>query len=278
MKITIIVTTYNRPAGLKLCLQALAQQVVLPDEVVVADDGSTADTGKIISDLKAVVPYVLKHAWQEDIGFRAAMVRNRAVGVSSGEYLIFIDGDCLVSKHFLANHLKFSEQGRFVTGNRILLSPKFTSNLEIEGLSQICRESLVVAMFQRFRGNFNRVLPMLRLPDGVWRNKHLSRHWQGVKTCNMAVFREDFIKINGFDESYKGWGHEDADLAVRLFSSGILRKDGRWGTVVFHLWHEENDRTLEAENRKKLNMVIANGENDYYANQGVSRYLNETKK
>lgn len=276
MKTTVIVTTYNRPAALELCLLALARQTVLPSEVIVADDGSKENTGELVARLKLSVPYVLKHVWQEDQGFRAAAVRNRAVSDSEGDYLIFIDGDCLASKNFLANHIRLSEKGRFVTGNRILLSEKYTLQLE-------CRADVVphwglgAAVFQRLFGNFNRVLPMLCLPGGAWRNMFLTKRWQGAKTCNLAAFRDDFVKINGFDERYEGWGHEDADLVVRFFSSGISRKDGRWGTVVFHLWHKENDRSLELENRKKLDSIINNGVSNYYAKQGISRYLISTK-
>ena len=68
----------------------------------------------------------------------------------------------------------------------------------------------------------------------------------------MAVWRKDFFAVNGFDETFEGWGHEDADLVLRLNHFGILRKNGFWATEVFHLWHPEQKRDKESVNEKRV--------------------------
>lgn len=127
MLISIIVTTYNRPAALRVVLLALNQQTDLNFEVVVADDGSKEDTRRMITELRPSLNYRLVHAWQEDKGFRAARARNLAVTQSKGEYLVFLDGDSVPRGTFVAHHRALAEQGWMVAGNRILLSPEFTT-------------------------------------------------------------------------------------------------------------------------------------------------------
>jgi GT2 family glycosyltransferase len=122
---------------------------------------------------------------------------------------------------------------------------------------------------QFITSRINRIAPLLTLPNASWRKLHPSR-WEGARTCNMAIWRRDFLNVNGFDEKYAGWGHEDADLAVRLINSGIARKDGRFGTGVFHLWHKESDRTQSDTNLARLRTVQSSQK--IFAEVGFSRY------
>jgi predicted glycosyltransferase involved in capsule biosynthesis len=114
--------------------------------------------------------------------------------------------------------------------------------------------------------------PILTLGDGNWR-KRRSSEWRGARTCNLGVWRADFAKVNGFDERYEGWGHEDADLVARLIASGVQRKDGHFAVPVLHLWHRENDRSQEPANVRRLEQVLANAGRDNVAAKGLSQYL-----
>jgi len=251
LNISVVVTTYNRPDALELVLNALAAQTQLPNEVIVADDGSSKSTTELISKLQTLLPYSLLHFWQEDNGFQAAKARNKAVEISHGEYLIFIDGDCIPQIDFIKKHSQLAEKSCFVAGNRILLSKNFTAQLN----SPIWNWSKLQWVLPYLRIDINRFLPLLRLPVKLL-SKHHKKKWQGAKTCNLAVWRDDFEKIKGFDENYQGWGHEDADLVVRLLCNTVLRKDGRFAVPVFHLWHPEADRGNEKENRQRLDNII----------------------
>lgn len=254
LTISVIVTTYNRPAALALVLRALAAQTQVNFEVIIADDGSTAETSQVIKQLQPTLPYLLQHRWQEDNGFRAARVRNLAITVARGEYLIFLDGDCIPQPNFIARHSQLAEPGWFVAGNRILLSAKFTDRV-IQQQLPLWSWHPKQWLLPYLRRDINRLLPLLRLPDGVLRKRHPSQ-WQGAKTCNLAAWYEDILNIDGFDERFQGWGHEDAALVVRLLRCGIRRKEGRFAVPVLHLWHPEADRSNEPENRRRLEEML----------------------
>ncbi|TSA50942.1 MAG: glycosyltransferase [Nitrosomonadales bacterium] len=262
-RISVIVTTYQRPRALDRVLASLADQEVAPNEIIIADDGSGPETSALVSTWQARLSCPLLHVWQADEGFRAAGARNRAVAASSGEYLIFLDGDCLVFPDFIRRHLALAEAGRLVMGSRILCSSALTEQIENGALGN---EALAPLSWRwpdwlgaRKRGDVNRLLPLLRLPGQAWR-KLRGLRWRGIRTFNLAVWRSDFERVNGFDELFQGWGHEDADLAVRLMHAGVRRKDGQFALPVLHLWHRESDRGRESENMKRLQARIQSGQ------------------
>ena len=127
MPISVVVTTYNRPDALRAVLDGLAAQADLDFEVIVADDGSRDDTRALVERTGAGFPVPLSHTWQEDKGFRAGAARNRAAERARGDYLVFLDGDCIPRPDFVACHRALAERGWMVAGNRILLSEAFTA-------------------------------------------------------------------------------------------------------------------------------------------------------
>jgi glycosyltransferase involved in cell wall biosynthesis len=246
--ISVVITTYNRPDALEAVVEACFMQEDKNFEIIIADDGSTANTRKTIEALAARSPVPLKHVWQPDQGFRAAMARNRGTLAATGNYIIFLDGDCVPQRDFIARHRALARPGFLVSGSRILLSPALTQKALAEKID-LPAMGLIDKLRYRLRGDMNKVLQtMLRWPDiGRVRRKF---SWRRIKSCNLAVWRTDLEKVNGFDESFVGWGHEDSDLVVRLFHAGVLRKDGALATEVLHLWHREAKRDEESSNRK----------------------------
>ncbi len=255
--ISLIVTTYEWPQALRRVLECLGRQRDASFEIVVADDGSGPATAELVAAMQRTSPVPLRHIWQPHQGFRAAESRNRAVAASHGDYLIFLDGDCLARPDFLAAHRALAESGWFVAGNRALLSESFSKVLlqTPEAAADWVSRPLGGWIGARLRGDVNRLAPMMRLPAG-WQRKHKPREWRGAKTCNLAVWREDFLRVDGFDESYVGWGHEDADLAVRLIRSGVRRKEGRFAASVLHLWHAAAPRQGLSANEQRLEEVL----------------------
>jgi glycosyltransferase involved in cell wall biosynthesis len=179
---------------------------------VIADVGSTQDTADLIGNLAGRMPFPVRHVWQEDKGFRAAAARNRAIATSSGDYVIFVDEYYILFPDFIVTHLRLAESGWFVSGNRILMGRVFTRQLLADKLP-IHSWGLLEWIYARIHGWINRLLPLLRLPDGMFRKRNAYR-WEGAKTCNLGVWRKDLFRIDGFDERYEGWGQEDADLVV----------------------------------------------------------------
>jgi glycosyltransferase involved in cell wall biosynthesis len=253
--ISVIVTTYNREDALEAVLRSLARQTDQDFEVVVADDGSTAATGQLIEAWKAKIGHRLEHVWHEDRGFRAAEIRNRAILASRGAYCVFLDGDCIVRPDFVATHRRLAEPGWFVTGNRILLSGALTTKVLREMLSPDAW-SFAAWLVERWRGGVNRLSAILRLPLGPLRRLR-SQAWRGARSCNLAVWRSDLDRVDGFDADYSGWGKEDSDILVRLLHAGVRRKDGAFATGVLHLWHPEADRSGLVTNERKLFELIA---------------------
>jgi glycosyltransferase involved in cell wall biosynthesis len=254
MHTCVIVTTYNRADALAAVLRGYLAQSELGFELIVADDGSTPDTEEVVRAFATRAPFKMRHVWQEDQGFRAAAIRNKAVAASDAQYVIFTDGDCIPSHTFVAQHLRLAEAGWFLSGNRVLLSQRFTARVLEQ---RIAIEDYGWAQWVRAhgRGDVNRIAPLIRLPDGAWRKRH-GREWRGVKTCNLSVWRGDLERVNGLDESYSGWGLEDSDLVIRLLHAGVRHKNARFAAPVFHLWHRENDRSRLPENQSRLEELL----------------------
>lgn len=264
-----MVTTYNRPDALRAVLEGYLAQSEHEFELIVADDGSTPETRSVVEEWAARTPFDMRHVWQPDEGFRAAAIRNRALAQTAADYVIFSDGDCVPSRTFVAQHRRLAERGCFLTGNRILLSEAFTR--------RVLRQSLAVHRFTwadwlraRVRGDVNRTVPLIRLPDGAWR-KRQGRQWEGVKTCNLSAWRGDLLRVNGLDEAYSGWGLEDSDLAIRLLHARVRNKSARFAAPVFHLWHRENDRSRLPENRRRLTELMRSTRTR--AERGLDQYL-----
>jgi glycosyltransferase involved in cell wall biosynthesis len=252
--ISVIISTYNRPDALGACLRSLGRQTAKDFEIVVADDGSGPTTRDVINAWTPKLGVPLTHVWQEDRGFRLAEIRNRAIAASAGDYLVFLDGDCVAPAGFVAAHRALAEPGFFVGGNRVLLSRGLTEEILANDLEPE-RWSLASWARHRARGDINRVLPLISLPLGPLR-KRLATEWEGVRGGNFAFHRADVERVDGFETAFTGWGLEDSDIVIRMIRSGARRKDGRFATGVLHLWHPEADRSRFAANRSQLAELI----------------------
>jgi len=252
--ISLVVSTYNRPDALAACLRSLGRQTDSNIEIVVADDGSGPATRDVIGAWKARRACPLTHVWQEDRGFRLAEIRNRAIAASSGDYLVFLDGDCIAPSHFVAAHRALAEPGFFVAGNRALLSRSLTEEILANNLEPE-RWSLGSWAPRRVRRDINRLLPLLTLPLGPLR-KRLATDWEGVRGGNFAFHRADLERVDGFETAFTGWGLEDSDIVIRMIRAGVRRKDGRFATGVLHLWHPEADRSRFAVNKTQFAELI----------------------
>jgi glycosyltransferase involved in cell wall biosynthesis len=264
--ISVVVTTYNRADALEAVLTALSGQSDRSFEVVIADDGSQPAAAELVRSWQPRLGVALRHVWHVDRGFRAAEIRNRAILACRGDYCVFLDGDCVARPDFVASHRRLAEPGWFVTGNRVLLSPALTAVVLRDRLRPETW-SAGTWIGHRIGGRVNRLGAMLRLPLGPLR-KVTARRWHGARSCNLAVWRDDLERVDGFDASFCGWGREDSDLLVRLLHGGVRRKDGRFATGVIHLWHPEADRAHLPANDARLDAVL--GSHRVRAQRGLS--------
>ncbi len=269
MRISIIISTYNRPDALMCVLGSLNQQDCMLFEVVVADDGSTEDTKLAIDQFREKAKYTIHHVWQKDEGFRLAQIRNKAVAKSSEEYLIFLDGDCVVFPDYISKHIELAELGYFVRGSRIMLSEDYTNEFIAKEIQT--SDITLGKLFQLKLGKkINRILPLARLKLGTIR-KLKKTAWYGAKGCNIAIWRSDYYAVDGFDERYVGWGREDSDIVIRLIRNNVYRKEGIYAVSVLHLWHKESDRASLTKNDDKI--AALQNSNETRAKLGLSQYL-----
>ncbi len=270
MRIALIITTYNRPDALAAVLEGCLIQTDENFEVIVADDGSTKETAELITSYQIRASFSITHVWQEDLGFRAAAIRNRALANTHADYIIFMDGDCVPPPEYVSSHRNLAERGCFLSGNRILLTKKFTDEV-LRDKVPIHEWNVLDWIKARKEGDIVRLLPLLRLPKLGWLRKLFPSRWKGAKTCNLSAWRDDLLRVNGLDESYTGWGLEDSDLVIRMLRAGIKNKSARFSVPVFHLWHRESDRASLEANRMRLQEVLQ--EKHIVAALGVDQYL-----
>ncbi|XKM13581.1 glycosyltransferase family 2 protein [Orbaceae bacterium ac157xtp] len=262
--VSLIVTTYNWAPALELVLLSIKQQSILPDEVIIADDGSGEDTRALITQYQQTFPVPLIHSWQEDEGFRAARSRNLAISKTSGDYVVMIDGDMLLHKHFIRDHKRFAKQNYFVQGSRVILTKPLTEQLfKTKSIS-----------FSPFSSQVKNKLNAICCPflSKMLSHRLTKKGVRSVRSCNFAVWKKDIIKVNGFNEDFIGWGREDSEFVVRLINSGVLRQDLRFGGVTYHLFHNENSRNNLPKNDQMLQFAIDN--KTVYCDNGLNNHQN----
>jgi glycosyltransferase involved in cell wall biosynthesis len=233
-------------------------QKEIPHELIIADDGSGTDTAQVIKSFSEIAPFPVLHVWQEHKGFRAAKIRNKAIKQSSGDYIILLDGDCVVNSTFISDHLLMSEKGFFIQGKRILVNRGASATF-----THVHANSFVSLTKLALMGQISNIHHLIRLPNiPPVKNSRLDK----IKSCNMSFFRQDILAVNGFNEDFVGWGNEDSELACRLFKYGLMKKVHHFMTVCFHLWHPTN-KIVSEKNRQLLSESIASKE--YYCRNGL---------
>lgn len=262
---SLIITTYNWPQALELCLRSVLHQTILPDEILVADDGSGTATRELVDQFMLLCPVPVVHVWQPDEGFRLARIRNQAIARASHPYIIQIDGDLILHPHFIEDHQHLRQPGYFVSGSRVMLNKRSTEAL-------LRNRSIDVEEHHQGSRNF-----LNRLRNSILRNflskryKTKGRNRYYTKGCNMAYWRRDMLLVNGYNEAFTGWGLEDSELAIRLINAGLRKKFLKMGGVTYHLHHDPVSRTHEIKNRRLMEEAIQYKK--IFARQGVTQHL-----
>lgn len=254
MRVSIIVTTYNRPLALARVLDGLRDQHVLPHEVIIADDGSASPTTDLIRQWQPTFPVPLRHAWQPDEGFRAAAVRNLAAVQASGDWLHFLDGDCVPRPSLVQRIMALARSDELVAGDRILLTEAFTRRVEDEAL-RIHAWRWRQWLGARQRGDINRLGPLAWWPFMLGRGM-ADQRWQSFRSANVGLARNTFEQLGGFESKMVGWGLEDSEFAVRAVKQGLRIRSGRLALGVFHLWHAERSRDAVPRNDEFLRKAL----------------------
>ncbi len=249
MECSLVISTYNWPQALDLVLKSVLRQSVLPGEVIIADDGSKEDTRSLIQSYQSTFPVPLIHLWHADEGFRKTIILNKSFKQAKAEYIIQIDGDIILHPHFIKDHLANKERGYFIKGSRGRLTKELTEKILLSK-----------------RIDFTLLEPGVKSSINATRFPMASRFLYGkdknsrnVKGCNFAVWKDDFIAVNGYNNDVSGWGHEDIELAARLINHNIKHRQLKMVAVCFHIHHELVSRKKEANNLQSYYDVVKSG-------------------
>ena len=248
MKISLIIATYNNPEALSLVLKSILNQVLLPDEVVIADDGSTDETKLLIETFKGEFPIPLLHVWHENKGFRAAAIRNMAINKSSGDYLIFSDGDLFFHPHFINDFKNNIKRGEALIGSRVFLK-KPASEKRMTNQNSQPVFSFFSNEIEANRLNSVRITLLSKLFKQL-------RYSSALRGGLLGVCRDDILKVNGWNEEFEGWGFEDTELVARLFNLGVIFRKIKFQAITYHLWHKTQSRESADKNQELLKKTI----------------------
>jgi len=231
MKASLIITTYNWPEALELVLLSVLKQSTPPNEIIVADDGSSEKTRSIIENFKFKSKVPIIHSWQEDKGFRLSRSRNLAIAIAKYEYIIVSDGDMILHSDFVKNHIENAQKGVYLQGGRVLLQPNFSNKL-------LSNKSFIVPSI--FSKNIKNRLNALR-SNSLSRlyAQRLNQNLNRIRGCNFSLYKSDILKVNGFNEDFVTWGQEDSEFVQRLYNSGLYRRNLKFSALQYHLYHKE---------------------------------------
>ncbi len=248
MKLSVVLTTYQSPEWLERVLWGYLDQSHRDFELVVADDGSTEETARIVHRY-ADSGVEVRHVWQPDRGFRKSRILNRAIEAARADYLVFSDGDCIPRRDFLAVHAALAARGRFLSGGYVKL-PMRASRAITRADVQAGRAFSVPWLHTRGARNLRR-MAKLAVPgfaraaaDALTTTRAT---WNGH---NASGWRRDLVRANGFDERM-GYGGQDRELGERLENAGIRGRCVRYRAVCVHLDHARGYAALDSIKRNK---------------------------
>jgi glycosyltransferase involved in cell wall biosynthesis len=235
LKAALIITTYNWPEALRLLLKSVLDQSRVPDEVVVADDGSGPETSEVVREILGPSDLQWRHVRHADSGIRQARIKNLGVRNSVSDYLVFVDHDVILHPEFMVDHLSMAAGRTFLQGKRSFLPESYTR----EALSK-----------RRFKPP-SPFLPHLENRKNAFRFRTLGRILSrpkgfqvNLRGCNLSMHREDFLRVDGYDEVFDQlWGREDSDICYRLFHNRVWIRNIWFAALQFHLYHEVIKRT-----------------------------------
>lgn len=265
MKISLIISTYNWPEALDICLKSIMSQKVMPDEILIADDGSKEPTSLIVKKYQAISKAPIIHIWHEDNGFELAKIRNKAIAHASGDYIVQIDGDLILHPYFIADHKKFAKPNSFVRASRIYIDEELSKE-------KLASQNININPFAKGITNF---FSSFRIPF-LWKKFETNYKNQGeerweIHGCNMAFWRKDAIEVNGYNEDFNGWGPEDKEFVARMLNAGKEKRFLKLGGLVFHIHHPINIKENLSNNEKLF--YLTKKENIKFCINGINQYL-----
>ncbi|HBK82937.1 MAG TPA: glycosyl transferase [Flavobacterium sp.] len=259
-KSSLVTPTYNWSEALELLLLSIKNQSILPNEVIIADDGSKEETTELIKKFQQDFPVPLIHIFHEDDGNQKPKIMNKAIAQAKYDYIIEIDGDIIMHKDFIKDHLVYAKKGFYLFGSRV--------NIQKSYLDTVFDKKII--HFSFFGRGIKKRTRTIRLPLFMKFAKIHHNRSKKLRGCNMSFWREDFIKVNGFNENLVGWGIDDSEMIQRLHNIGLKGKRLKHVAIAYHIYHQEQDKknieinnAIEKETTEKRITFIEKGINQY---------------
>lgn len=263
---SLVIATYNWPQALEICLESVLRQNKMPDEILIADDGSGKATKELIERFRSRFAVPVHHIWHPDEGFKLAQIRNKANVAAMGEYIIQVDGDLILHPCFVKDHMTAAKPGYFIGGSRVIIEQERSGKI-------LHDKNIELNIFQKgFSNRFNgiKVAALGKMASTIVKTTNA----YNIRGCNISYWKKDFLAVNGYNEKYSGWGREDTDLVFRFYHSGLHRRFFKFRGIAYHLWHKEADRGGLIQNDNILTLTIQTKAT--WCGKGADQYLAES--
>lgn len=241
---SVIVSTYQRPGHLERCLEGFRHQSVRDFEIVIADDGSRSPTREVALRMAKLLAVPVRHAWQEDRGFRKSAVLNLASREARSAYLIYTDSDCVPHRRFVENHLRHAAPGCMLVGRASMLSERRSKRIDVRSIARGWHTWTGPRdWWDERRGRARNLSYSFYLPE--WPGFRLMQRLKknhNLRGGNCSLWRSDLERVNGWNEDFESWGLEDVELGYRLRLAGVRPVFIVNRAVCVHLWHPASRR------------------------------------
>ncbi|MCT7595241.1 glycosyltransferase [Aliarcobacter butzleri] len=241
-KCSIIISVYKDTDSLDLILKSLCNQTIIPDEIIISEDGNSIEMSDYVKVAKEKYKKLdINHLFQEDIGWRKNIALNKAIVASKYEYLIFIDGDCVPFDDFIENHLGQATKRIVLAGKRVELGENITREIRSKKLTvSKLTNNYWLYVIKLINDKTRHLEDILHISYKSFLSPYIKKEVNYIIGCNWSAFKEDILEINGFDETYTlpSVG-EDVDLGWRFRGLGIELKSCRYNANLVHLYHKK---------------------------------------
>lgn len=253
MKVSIIISVYKNVKALELVLDSILDQSIKVDEIIVSEDGNSSVMQEFISTLN--IPNLI-HLTQEDLAWRKNIALNNSIRKSTGEYLIFIDGDVLLHQRFVEGHLHCAKPKRVCAGKRVELGPNYTQKLFDKELTvQELSKHFIRKIISLHKDSVRHYEDGIYVaPESyIYKNFIQKKAINYLIGCNFSCYKKDIESINGFNEDYRHPAiGEDVDINWRFRADGTEVISCRNIAIVYHLWHKKGFGSAEGEINNKI--------------------------
>ena len=256
--VCVVMCTWERPAHLALALAGYLRQTGGVDfELIVADDGSGPETAAVVRRFAERAPFPVQHVWHAREGHRRTAILNLAIARTSAAQVLYTDGDCVPAADLVAVHRRELEPGKLLIGGYVRVRPEIGDAANEDWVRR--------GEHERLLGPRQQFSLLRRHAKNLWQIRTRRRRRPHNLGLNMSLARADLLRVNGYDENYRGWGNEDGDLRERLKRVGVWPKSIWTKAVVFHLDHpvdptrKDRARNLAYSRRLEIPVVAARG-------------------